>query len=82
MWLGGWSQRGLAEEAVVSAKTLYNWREGRHWPSMRVFLDVARALDVDPNWLLSLAPDPATEWPATEAARPPAQTVDRPLRPW
>jgi transcriptional regulator with XRE-family HTH domain len=55
----GLSQRGLAERAGVSLRSVQNWEQGHRAPRARPLLALARALGVSVEALLTEEPTPA-----------------------
>ena len=58
------SNAGLARAIDVSRPTIGNWIEGKSMPSGENLNNLANALGVDPNWLVTGEPQPKLSIPA------------------
>jgi len=73
--LAGMSQRELAKAIDTSKTSVCKWEQGKSLPRGRKFLNVAKALGVEPERLCS--PEPITQIKLTEEAPPSGATRTR-----
>ena len=50
-----WTQKELAEKLQIDESNLTKWKKGENVPSLSVFFDLCKLLDVSADYLLGLS---------------------------